>query len=145
MSSSYNSVTIVGNLTRDVEMRYTQGGLAIAEVGLAVNDRVKKGDQWEEETSFFDVTIFGRTAEIANEYLSRGSSVLIDGRLKQDRWEQEGQKRSKVKIICDKMVLVGSPGGGSQGGGQQNRGQQRQQPSQQSSAGGQYRDEELPF
>jgi len=106
--ASYNRVILVGNLTRDVELRYIPSGTAVTDIGLAVNEKYKKNDQWVEETSFFDVTIWGRTAEIAAEYLSKGSNVLIEGRLRQDRWEQDGQKRSKVKIICDRMQMLGA-------------------------------------
>ena len=111
--ASYNRVVLVGNLTRDVELRYTPAGTAVTDISLAVNERVKKNDQWTEEVNFFDVTLWARTAEIAGEYLSKGSSVLIEGRLKHDRWEQDGQKRSKVKIVGERMQMLGSRGGGS--------------------------------
>jgi single-strand DNA-binding protein len=110
--ASYNRVVLVGNVTRDIELRYTPSGTAVTDLGLAVNERIKKNEQWVEEAHFFDVTLWGRTAEIAGEYLSKGSSVLIEGRLKQDRWEQDGQKRTKVKIVGEKMQMLGSKGGG---------------------------------
>ena len=113
--ASYNRVVLVGNLTRDVELRFTPQGTAVTDISLAVNERVKRNDQWVEEVNFFDVTLWARTAEVAGEYLSKGSSILIEGRLKLDRWEQEGQKRSKIKIIGEKMQMLGSRGGG--GGG----------------------------
>ncbi|MCP4779064.1 MAG: single-stranded DNA-binding protein, partial [Planctomycetaceae bacterium] len=91
--ASYNRVVIVGNLTRDVELRYTPSGTAVTDNALAINEKVKKNDQWVDEVSFFDVTLWGRTAEVAGEYLSKGSSVLIEGRLKQERWEQDGKTR----------------------------------------------------
>jgi single-strand DNA-binding protein len=109
--ASFNTCTLIGNLTRDVEMKYTPSGLAISNISLAVSEKFKKGDQWKEETSYIDVTLFGRTAEIANEYLSKGNPVLINGRLKQETWEKDGQKRSKVVVIADKLVLLGSKGG----------------------------------
>jgi len=99
--ASYNRVVLVGNLTRDVELRYTPQGTAVTDVAMAVNERVKRNDQWVEEANFFDVTLWGRTAEVAGEYLSKGSSILIEGRLKLDRWEQDGQKthhRTVIKI-----------------------------------------------
>ena len=111
--ASYNRVVLMGNLTRDVELRYTPSGTAVTDLSLAVNERVKRNDQWTDEVHFFDVTLWGRTAEIAGEYLSKGSPVLIEGRLKHDRWEQDGQKRSKVKIVGEKMQMLGSKGGGS--------------------------------
>ena len=113
--ASYNRVIIVGNLTRDVELRYIPSGTAVTDITLAVNERIKRNDQWVEEANFFDVTMWGRTAEVAAEYLSKGSNVLVEGRLRQEKWEQDGQKRSKVKVICDKMQMLGSKGGG-QGG-----------------------------
>jgi single-strand DNA-binding protein len=119
--ASYNRVVLVGNLTRDPELRYIPSGTAVSEIGLAVNDRVKKNDQWVDETTFVDVTLWGRTAEVANEYLSKGSSVLIEGRLKLDTWEKEGQKRSKLRVVADKMQMLGGRGegggGGARGGG----------------------------
>jgi len=113
--ASYNRVIIVGNLTRDVELRYIPSGTAVTDITLAVNERIKRNDQWVDEANFFDVTMWGRTAEVAAEYLSKGSNVLVEGRLRQEKWEQDGQKRSKVKVICDKMQMLGSKGGG-QGG-----------------------------
>jgi single-strand DNA-binding protein len=117
--ASFNRVILVGNLTRDPELRYIPSGTAVSEIGLAVNDRVKKGDQWVDETTFVDITLWGRTAEVANEYLSKGSNILIEGRLKLDTWEKDGQKRSKLRIVADKMQMLGSrgEGGGSGGGG----------------------------
>ena len=115
--ASYNRVVLMGNLTRDVELRYTPSGTAVTDISLAVNERVKRNDQWSDEVHFFDVTLWGRTAEIAGEYLSKGSPVLIEGRLKHDRWEQDGQKRSKIKIVGEKMQMLGKGGGGGGGGG----------------------------
>jgi len=116
--ASYNRVILVGNLTRDIELRYIPSGTAVAEIGMAVNDRVKKGDQWVDETTFVDVTLWGRTAEVANQYLTKGSNVLIEGRLKLEQWEKDGQKRSKLKVVADKMQMLGGRGeGGGSGGG----------------------------
>jgi single-strand DNA-binding protein len=116
--ASFNRVILVGNLTRDPELRYIPSGTPVTEIGLAVNDRVKKGDQWVDETTFVDVTLWARTAEVASEYLSKGSSVLIEGRLKLDRWEKEGQKFSKLRVVGEKMQMLGSrSGGGGAGGG----------------------------
>jgi single-strand DNA-binding protein len=122
--ASFNRVILLGNLTRDVEVKYLQSGTAVAEVGLAVNDRRKdaKTNQWIDETTFVDVNFWGRTAEIAAEYLSKGSPVLVEGRLKLDQWETEGQKRSKLRVVCERMQMVGSKGGGGSGGGRQGSG-----------------------
>jgi single-strand DNA-binding protein len=119
--ASFNRVILMGNLTRDVEIKYLQSGTAVAEVGLAVNDRRKdaKSGQMIEETTFVDVTMWGRTAEIASEYLSKGSPVLIEGRLKYDQWETEGQKRSKLRVVCENLRMLGKGGGGGGGGGRQ--------------------------
>src|SRR3972149_5561655 len=110
--ASYNRVILVGNLTRDPELRYIPSGTAVSDIGLAVNDRVKRNDQWVEETTFVDVTLWGRTAEVANEFLSKGSPVLIEGRLKLDRWEKDGQKHSKLRVVGERMQMLGSRGGG---------------------------------
>ncbi len=118
--ASYNRVILVGNLTRDPDIRYTPSGTPVVEVGLAVNDRRKNASgQWVEETTFIDVTIWGRTAEVASEYLSKGSPILIEGRLKLDTWEtSDGQKRSKLRVVCERMQMLGRAGGG---GGQTQR------------------------
>jgi len=126
--ASYNRVVLVGNLTRDPELRYIPSGTAVSEIGLAVNDRVKKNNEWVDETTFVDVTLWARTAEVANEYLSKGSSVLIEGRLKLDMWEKDGQKRSKLRVVADKMQMLGGKGGG---GGQRSGGGQSYQSQQQ--------------
>lgn len=115
--ASYNRVILVGNLTRDPELRYIPSGTAVSDIGLAINDRVKKGNEWVDETTFVDVTLWARTAEVANEYLSKGSSVLIEGRLRLETWEKDGQKRSKLKVVADKMQMLGGRGGGGGGGG----------------------------
>jgi single-strand DNA-binding protein len=116
--ASFNRVILMGNLTRDPELRYIPSGTAVSDIGLAVNDRRKgpNGD-WIEETTFVDVTLWGRQAEIANEYLTKGSPVLIEGRLKLDSWQdKDGQKRSKLKVIGDSMRMVGGRAGGGRGG-----------------------------
>lgn len=119
-----NRVTLVGRLTRDAEVRVTQGGMQITKFGLAINRRRKQGDQWVDEASFFDVVIFGRMGEAVSRYLTKGKQVGVDGELVQDRWEQDGQKRSKVEIYCNNIQLLGGrgegggdrPSGASEGG-----------------------------
>jgi len=114
--ASYNRVILIGNLCRDVELKYTPSGLAVTEISLAVNDKRKTASgEWIEEVTFVDCTLFGRTAEIAGEYLAKGSPVFLEGRLKLDTWEKDGQKRSKMRVVCDKMQLIGSKGGGESG------------------------------
>ena len=107
MPASYNRVILVGNLTRDIELRRTPQGTAVCDIGMAVNDRRKSGDEWVDETTFVDVTLWGRNAEVANEYTQKGSSVMIEGRLKFESWENEGQKRSKLKVVADRLQLLG--------------------------------------
>lgn len=117
--ASYNRVILVGNLTRDPELRYTPSGTAVTDIGLAVND-YRKGPNGEtvEETTFVDVTLWGRTAEVASEYLNKGAPCLIEGRLKLDQWQdKEGQKRSKLKVVGDRLQLLGAKGGGGGKGG----------------------------
>jgi single-strand DNA-binding protein len=116
--ASYNRVILVGNLTRDIELKYTPGGTAVTDIGMAVNDRRKSASgEWVDETTFVDVTLWGRTAEVASEYLGKGSPILVEGRLKLDTWETDGQKRSKLRVVCDRMQMLGGSGGGGSGGG----------------------------
>lgn len=120
--ASFNKVVLMGNMTRDPEIKYTPNGTAVCEIGLAVNDRRKGSDgQYIDETTFVDVTCWGRTAEIVNEYLAKGSPVLIEGRLKLDQWEKDGQKRSKLRVVCENLRMISSRGGGG-GGGNSRRG-----------------------
>ena len=112
--ASFNKVILVGNVTRDIELRYTAGGTAVTDVGLAVNERRKNASgEWDEEKTYIDCTLWARQAEVANEYLSKGSPVLIEGRLQLDQWEQDGQKRSKLKVVGERMQMLGSRGGQS--------------------------------
>lgn len=106
----FNKVIIVGNLTRDVELRYLPSGSAVATLGLASNRRYSKQDGTKaEEVCFVDVKLFGRSAEVANQYLRRGSKVLIEGRLSFESWvDQSGQKRSKHSIIAENMQMMDS-------------------------------------
>lgn len=111
--ASYNRVILVGNLTRDIELKYTPGGTAVTDIGMAMNDRRKSASgEWVDETTFVDVTLWGRTAEVASEYLSKGSPILVEGRLKLDTWETDGQKRSKLRVVCDRMQMLSGGGGG---------------------------------
>ena len=114
----YNKVILVGNLTRDIEIRYTQSGTAIGKVGIATNRRFKnaQGEQ-QDETMFIDLTFFGRTAEIANQYLHKGSKVLVEGRLVLEQWtDQSGGKRSKHSVTVENMQMLGSRDENAQGG-----------------------------
>jgi single-strand DNA-binding protein len=119
--ASYNKVILVGNLTRDPELRYTPKGMAIAKIGLAVNRNwTSESGEKKEEVTFVDVDIFGRTAENVAQYMKKGRPILIEGRLKLDQWDdkQTGQKRSKLGVVAETVQFLGSPGGagGSEGG-----------------------------
>jgi single-strand DNA-binding protein len=113
--ASFNNVVLMGNLCRDPEMRYTQGGTAIASISLAVNRKWKdQAGELKEEVSFIDCTAFGRTAEVAGQYVRKGQPLLVHGRLQQQTWEDKngGGKRSKVVVIIESLVLLASKGDG---------------------------------
>ena len=119
---SYNRVTVMGNVTRDLELRYTPSGTAVCDVGLAINERVKQGDgTYKEVPVFVDITLWGRTAEVACEYLKKGDPTHIEGRLKFDQWvdKQTGGNRSKLAITGERLQLIGTKrdAGGESGGG----------------------------
>ena len=107
MAQDIVSVFAIGRLTRDSELWYTSGGLAIAKFSIACNSRAKKGDQWIDEASFFEVSVFGKSAETLNQYLTKGKQIAVQGRLKQERWESDGQNRSKIVINADSVQLLG--------------------------------------
>ena len=117
--ASFNKVILVGNLTRDPELRYTPKGTAIAKLGLAVN-RVwtTEGGEKKEEVTFVDVDVFGRTAENVGQYMRKGRPILIEGRLRLDQWDdkQTGQKKSKLGVVAETVQFLGSPTGGGDGG-----------------------------
>ncbi|MFZ4484142.1 MAG: single-stranded DNA-binding protein [Chthoniobacterales bacterium] len=155
MASSYNKVILLGNCTRDPEVKYTPKGTAVAELGLAVN-RVYTADGGEkrEEVTFVDVTMWGRQAEVAGEYLKKGRPVFIEGRLQLDSWDdkQTGQKRSKLRVVCENFQLLGSREGGGGGGGEggsarssagTSRPAKSAAPSE--AAGGEPSDDDIPF
>ncbi len=132
--ASFNRVVLVGNLTRDPELRTIASGTPVTEIGLAVNERRRdQNGNWIEDPNFFDVTVWGRSAEVLQQFARKGSSILVEGRLKQDTWEQDGQKRSKVKVVADRILLMGSRDSGQGGGSYQSSGN-----SYQSSNGGGY-------
>jgi single-strand DNA-binding protein len=111
--ANLNRVLLIGNLTRDPEVRYTPKGTAVADIGIAVN-RVYSGEDGEkkEEVTFVDVTLWGRQAEVAQEYLKKGRQVFIEGRLQLDTWDdkQTGQKRSRLRVVAENMQMLGSRG-----------------------------------
>lgn len=110
-----NRVIEIGHLTRDEELTYTPGGMAIGKVSIAINRRVKKGQDWVDEANYFDVVIFGKQAEALKRFLTKGKQIAVDGFLKQERWQdqQTGQTRSAVKIVANDIQLLGGKDGGS--------------------------------
>jgi single-strand DNA-binding protein len=102
-----NNVVLVGRLTRNAELKYTPGGMAISKISLAINRKYKKDDTWTDEVNFFDVTIWGKTAESLQQYLLKGKQIGVEGELRQSRWEQDGKSRSKVEINANKVMLLG--------------------------------------
>ncbi len=114
--TSFNKVILLGNLTRDPEVRYTPNGIAVASFAIAVNRKYKQGDETKEEVSYIDIVVFGKQAESCGQYISKGDSVLIDGRLQQRRWEtEEGQKRNKIEVVAQSVNFMPKR---SSGGGQ---------------------------
>lgn len=117
---SINRVVITGNLTRDPELRATASGMSILKMGIAVNDRRKNQQtgEWEDAPNFFDVTVFGQRGESLSRFLSKGSKVAIEGKLRWSQWETpDGDKRSKVEIVADDIEFMSSRGEGGGGGG----------------------------
>lgn len=115
----FNKVILVGNLTRDIELRYSQNGSAIAKTAIATSRKFTVGGEKKEETCFIDITFFGRSGEVANQYLRKGSKILVEGRLQFEQWvdPQNGQKRSKHSVIVETMQMLDSRGdNGSQSG-----------------------------
>jgi single-strand DNA-binding protein len=112
-----NHVVLVGRLTRDAELRYTNSGSAMAAISLAINTRRRRDDQWVDEAHFFDAVVWGKTAESLSPYLTKGKQIGLEGELRQNRWEQDGQRRSKVEIFTRNIQLLGSRGGDGMGAG----------------------------
>lgn len=116
--SNYNKVLLMGRLTRDPELRYTPQGVPVADIGLAVNREYTANNERRKDTTFVDVTAWRRQAEVLCQYLTKGSPVFIEGRLVTDTWEQDGQKRSRLKVVLDGFQFVDGPNRGGAGGGQ---------------------------
>jgi single-strand DNA-binding protein len=124
-----NHVMLIGRLTRDADYKVLPSGQAVCNFSIAVNRRKKVGDNWEDEANYFDIVLWGKQADSLNRYLVKGKQVGIDGELRQDRWQQDGQNRSKVVISANNVQLLGgsastggAPGGGGYGGGAQGGG-----------------------
>lgn len=115
----FNRVILIGNLTKDPEVRYTPGGTPVTTLPIAVNSRYKQGDESKEETLFIDCVVWGKQAETCGQYLSKGRPVLVEGRLRERRWEYEGQKKSKMEAVASNVRFLSrkeSSGGGSGSG-----------------------------
>ena len=127
----FNKVVLAGNLTRDIELRYSQGGTGIANTAIATSRKFTQNGEKKEEVCFVDITFFGRSAEVANQYLRKGSKILVEGRLSFDQWvDQNGQKRSKHSVIVETMQMLDSKGDSQASQPQQNQQQANQQPQQ---------------
>ena len=146
--ASFNKVILLGNLTRDPEVRYTPKGSAVCDLGLAVNRQytLDSGEK-REEVTFVDVVLWARLAEIAGEYLKKGRPVFIEGRLQLDTWDdkQSGQKRSKLRVIGETMQLLGGRPPGAGGGGSESGESRKTTPPPKPAAGAEPDDDEIPF
>lgn len=112
-----NHVVLIGRLTRDAEYKVLPSGQGVCNFSIAVNRRKKTGDQWEDEANYFDIVLWGKQADSINRYLVKGKQIGVDGELRQDRWQQDGQNRSKVVISANNVQLLGGGAGGTTPGG----------------------------
>jgi single-strand DNA-binding protein len=137
--TSFNKVILLGNLTRDPEVKNTPSGATVASFGLAINRKYKQGEETKEEVSFFDIVVFGKQANNCSQYLHKGDSVMIDGRLQQRRWDDKetGQKRSKIDVVAENVKFMPKRGSNGLATG----GSQQKEPEFEASAG----DNEIPF
>ena len=106
-----NNVALTGRLTRDAELKSIANGQSVCKFSIAVNRRTKRGDQWEDEANFFDIVLWGRLAESLSQYLLKGKMVAVGGELRQDRWQQDGQYRSKIEVVANNVQLLNSGNG----------------------------------
>jgi len=146
--ANLNKVMLIGNLTRDPELRYIQSGTAVLDLGLAVNRRVRSGDTWTDEAAFIDVTVWGKQAENCAEYLSKGRPVFVEGHLKFDQWEDKktGDKRSKLRVTAENVQFLGGRPGGGEGGGRGGGGGSRSGgPPPQTQPETELTDDDIPF
>jgi len=155
--ASVNKVILIGNLGKDPEIKYTQGGMAVAHFSLATNERVKDKDgNWTDRTEWHNIVLFDRKAEIAGEYLKKGRTVYIEGSIRTNSWDDKetGQKKYRTEIIGNQMVLLGGPreGGGEVGGGYSGgrsaaakSNAEQVAPAERASTGAEITDEDIPF
>jgi single-strand DNA-binding protein len=111
--SDINHVIVIGRLTRDADLKYINSGTAVSRLSLACNRKKRFGEQWIDEVSYFDVVLWGKPAESLKQYLTKGTQIAVDGELRQNRWEQDGQSRSKVEIVANTIELLGGKKQGS--------------------------------
>ncbi len=139
--ANYNKVILLGNLTRDIELRHTQSGMALAKFGMAINRKWSQNGEQKESTCFVDLTAWGRQAEVLSQYVKKGSQLFVEGRLEYSTWEAEGGgKRSKLEVVVENFQFVGtgrgSAGGGGGGGGDEGGGERRSGGKRAPAAGG---------
>jgi len=116
--ANYNRVVLIGNLTREPELKYTQGGTALCKFGLAISRKFGKGDEKKEEVCFVDITAFGKVGEVVANYCEKGKPVLVEGRLNYSTWEKDGKKNHRLDVVAENVQLLGSgKGGGKSKGG----------------------------
>lgn len=108
-----NKVILIGNISREIEVKYLKSGMAVTNIGLAVNEKVKDGDSWVDKCQFFDVTVWGKQAESLGQYMTKGSSLYVEGKLTVEQWEKDEVKHSRVKITAQNIQFLGSRGGGT--------------------------------
>ncbi|MHB8883102.1 MAG: single-stranded DNA-binding protein [Thermodesulfovibrionales bacterium] len=113
----FNKTILIGNLTKDVELRYTTGGTAVATLRLASSTKYKSGDGMKEETLFIDCSVWGKQADTAKQFLHKGSSILVEGRLHERRWEKDGQQKSKIEIVAQTVKFLNTRSKGTDNGG----------------------------
>jgi len=116
-AADHNHVSIIGRLVRDAELKSTANGFAVCKFSIAVNRKKKEGDTWTDEANFFDITLWGRQAESLSQYLLKGKQIAVAGELRQDRWQQDGQNRSKIEIVAESVQLLGGGSDSRSGSG----------------------------
>ena len=146
--ANVNKVILIGNLTRDPEVKFTPKGTAVSQISLAINRKYKVGEEVKEETTFVDVELWGRLAEIAGEYAKKGNPLYIEGRLKQDSWDDKetGKKRTKMLVVGETLQLLGGRQGGGEGGQRPAQSQRpAAQPARSAAPAGGGADDDIPF
>lgn len=144
--ASVNRVTLIGNLGKDPDVRYTASGTAVANVSLATGEKFKnKSGEWEERTEWHRVTFWGRTAEIVGEYLSKGKTVYIEGRLQTRDYEKDGVKHYVTEVVCDKMQMLGAKGDGNGSGADRSGGHGSGGQGSGNGAPPAFQDDDIPF